>query len=188
MTGDGQSAAEIAASRGEGTATEFVCAWVDVVLNHRDWALAMGASTPELRLATAQHFIVQAQHLKALDIPDTIRDELAAELAAIDTSHALWNAYATASLDSFDDVRGKHLAHSTRPRPIDIEHEGVLLIEYDTSSVTPMTVDGQELKQVRTEEPPELQWPLVARRVSGLWLLASFRGELPRPGWPPFLG
>ncbi|SFW11524.1 hypothetical protein [Amycolatopsis australiensis] len=188
MTSDAQSAAEVAAGRGEGTAAEFVNAWVNVVLDDRNWALAMGVSTSELRLATAQHFIVRAQQLGVLEVPDDGRDEVAADLASVDTDHPLWNFYATYFLDSFDDVRGRQLAHSTRPRPIDVEHEGVLLIDYASSPGELMTVDGQEMKQLRAEHPPQPQWPLVARRVSHGWLLASFREQLPQPGWPPFLG
>jgi hypothetical protein len=48
-------------------------------------------------------------------------------------------------------------------------------------------VDGRELKY-RPADQPVVGWPLVVRRVRDSWLLASYGEDLPRPGWPPFLG
>jgi len=41
MSEAGQSPEKIAATASPGTAAEFVPAWADIVLNHRDWAAAM---------------------------------------------------------------------------------------------------------------------------------------------------
>lgn len=180
-----QTPEEITAALGGGSVAEFVGAWVDVVLNHQDWATAMGASTLELRLATAQEFILGAErHGASFTVGP--RDELAAQLATIDLDHPLWNAYAEAWLASFDAFRGHRLGIGTRTRPIDIDHEGVVVIDYEANPGETRTVNGQEMK-FDDGHGPQRQWPLIARRLPDSWLLAGFGEQLPRPGWPPFL-
>jgi hypothetical protein len=187
MTGDAQTPEEIAASVGDATAAEFVLAWADVVLNHRDWALAMQVATPELRLATAQQFVVEAGQVELPRVAAWDRDALVNDLAMVNTGTPLWDVYAAAFLDSFEAFRGIRLAVGTRQRPIDIDHERLVLIDYDNSPHEARKVDGQEMK-FREADQPIVGWPFVVRRMQDGWLLASYGEDLPRPGWPPFLG
>jgi hypothetical protein len=107
MTGDAQTPEEMAASIADGSAGEFVMAWADVVLNHRDWALAMRVATPELRLATAQQFVLGATQVGMSQVATWDRDVLANELAEVDTANPFWDAYAAAFLGSFEAFRGR---------------------------------------------------------------------------------
>jgi hypothetical protein len=187
MTGDAQSPEEMAARIADGSAGEFVKAWADVVLNHRDWAPAMRVATPQLRLATAQQFVLGAPQVGISQVAAWDRDVLANELAEVDTANPFWDVYAAAFLGSFEAFRGTRLAVGTRQRPIDIDHARVVLIDYDNSPHETRVVDGQELKY-RPADQPVVGRPLVVRRVQDSWLLASYGEDLPRPGWPPFLG
>ncbi|MEW2506039.1 hypothetical protein AB0878_36870 [Amycolatopsis sp. NPDC047767] len=176
---DDQSPEEMAAALSDGSAGEFVAAWADVVLNHRDWTLAMQVATPELRLATVQLFL---HSLGDIGLSNAERDAVAADLASINTSNPIWDDYAAALLGSFDERRqGGRLGVGTLQRPVDIDHERIVLIDYDNSPHEIRVVNGQEIK-VRPAEHELRGWPLLARRTPTGWLLASYGEELPEQG------
>lgn len=165
----------------------MVWAWVDVVLNEGDWSTAMRASTPELRLACAQHWVLAAQRARVSVVAGWDRDDLARALAAPDETNPCWPTYAHDRVNSFSHFRGINFGAGSRPRPVDLDHERVVLIDLDDNSHGRRTIGGRDLAY-RDEGQQIVGWPLLARRSRGTWIVASYGYDLPVPGWPPALG
>ena len=190
VSDDQQTPEEAEAQAGDGSVGQFVMLWVSAILDSGAWALAMATSTPELRLARAQAWVMNAQRTGQADGFD--RDALAASLAAVDESHALWSDYAAAEVQGFREVWGdvgNHLAVGSRPRPLDPDHELVLVVDYRTVP-NDEQAHGEHVAKV-VDSPTEVAaFPFVVRHYEGgRFLIASHNGpdNMPAPGWPPQL-
>lgn len=190
VSDDQQTPEEAEAQAGDGSVGQFVMLWVSAILDSGAWALAMATSTPELRLARAQAWVMNAQRTGQADGFD--RDALAASLAAVDESHALWSDYAAAEVQGFREVWGdvgNHLAVGSRPRPLDPDHELVLVVDYRTVP-NDEQAHGDHVAKV-VDSPTEIAaFPFVVRHYEGgRFLIASHNGpdNMPAPGWPPQL-
>lgn len=185
---DIQSPEEVAAQAGAGSVGQFVLAWLNTILEERDWATAMRHSTPELRLARAQAWVFKAQSTG--EVAGFSVHRVADELAAANEEHPLWSTFADAELRGFDQAWGdvrEHLAIGTRPRPLDPDHEVVVVADYRTVPSQELDHGGFEGKLVTRADIRA--WPMVVRHQGGQYLMASHNGpeRMPQPGWPPTL-
>jgi hypothetical protein len=104
-------------------------------------------------------------------------DDAAAEMAELDSQHPLWGAFAEIELRQLLAVPGMTIANlgaASRPRPIDVDLELVILVR----------TGGQPL-MFETEILLTDALPYLMRSTEAGWVVAAYGDRLPEPGWPP---
>lgn len=154
----------------------FTYWWLHSVIVQRDYLAAWQRCTFEFRLARAQAWIYN--NATWPDIAERQRDELAAELVAAETLDLMWAAFARTELDQMHEAWSSYAAGgwgaATRPRPIDLDHEVVLLL--DTAGEEVVFEQETLLTDAKV---------FTVRSTLGGWQMAAFGDRLPVPGWPP---
>lgn len=139
------------------------------------YALAWPLTDPDTRLAR-----VQAWMLETLAEPVDDRELVAHELTHPGCiEHPLWTAFASAEVAGYRMAHGhrhpERMGFLTRPRPIAIDYEVVLL------------APGDEQTVIKSGTPlPEGTVPFLMHFTEGRWHVAHAFGDSPvTPGWPP---
>lgn len=165
----------------EGVAT-FGLGWLTAILTEFRWDLAMQTATPELRRGHAEGWVLGALQTGEISLGE--RDEVLTALSAPDVDHRWWDRFALANhryyTRRFGDVRD-NLAVGSRPRPIDVDHELVGIVDYRT--VEQHGVEGRGGRGVfLTEAVPPFVW-LTLRHYPEGFLVAGidFIEDHPQP-------
>ncbi|HEY3439092.1 MAG TPA: hypothetical protein VGK35_15500 [Actinotalea sp.] len=167
---DAQPRAEAQAQVSEGSAGEFALAWLHAVLVMHRWDLAMQTATIAFRFRSATRWLAPTIAARRLH-PDDQEDVVAAFLA-LGTAHHLWHAYASSCVrEHTDRFAGchEHLAIGGRPRPLTVDREEFLVVDY-------RTVPGPDDHGVKLlEAPMDPLWSLVVKHLqSGYLMDASY--------------
>ena len=160
-----------------GAAMRLMVSWLETVLDSGDLSGAWQLVDPPLRLALVQSWIMMEQDRSEFMLED--RDELAAALAAPDSTHRLWSEFAHWRVTRWRNVLPGFVTDASRrgfvstPALVGVDLEAVLVSE--TSGGT---------RKIHAGGPVEVQRFLV-RHAPDLARLAGIGGVLPIPGWPP---
>jgi hypothetical protein len=181
-----QSPEEIAAQIVDGGPVATLEAWLLGVRELRQWPIPLGLMTDELRLACAQDYLLN------LEGAGHASDRSAAQALA-NAQHPEWPAFCQwlqEAIDVLFEGWPELVAVGSRPRPVDLDHELVLLVPYEDVDGPATTVPGVgEVKVVHDPDPSSVRLGFLMRRAHeapGGWLVAGWNGEQrPQPGWPP---
>jgi hypothetical protein len=184
-----QSPEEVAAQVADGGPVATLEAWLLGVRELRQWPTPLGLMTDELRLACAQDYLLHLEHAG-----DASNRSAAQALA--NAQHPECPAFCEwlqGAIDVLFDGWPGLVAVGSRPRPVDLDHELVLLVllvPYDNVNAPTTTVPGVgEVKVVRDPDPSSVHLGFLMRRTDEApagWLVAGWNGEQrPQPGWPP---
>lgn len=188
MTDGRQCPEEMAAQVADGSAAAVLDAWIMGVRELRQWPTPLGLMTPELRLTCAQAYVV------ALEQAGGSADRAMAQPLA-DVQHPAWPEFCEwlqASIDEMFEGWPELLGVASRPRPVDLDHELVVLVPYGDMQGPTSDVPG--LGPVRMVEDVVSgssvpQRGFLMRRdqqAPAGWLVAGWNGDRhPEPGWPP---
>lgn len=157
--------------------------WLAAVLERQDLAHAWPHTDHRWRLAWAQNWITANRRRARVQLRD--RDELAWSLATKGPKDPLWRPFARTELEALHEALPSDLhrwAVGGDVRPVDDEHEVVLLIEhFGPSGVHDPTQPGG--LDVRAGTVKVLMHRLSRRRG---WAVAGLGDPPtpPAPGWP----
>ncbi|TFV72482.1 hypothetical protein E4P40_20445 [Blastococcus sp. CT_GayMR20] len=179
---------EVAAMASDDGPIPTLTTWLLAVREDRRWDRAMELMTPELRLASAQRFVL-------LDDDGTPGGRAAAEalagLAAVE--HPLFAEFGEIWLEAMDESFAgwpAGIGFGSQPRPVDLDHELLIVVPYsDVTGPTRSLGGGREATQLRGEAADIRQLGFLMRHAPDAptgWLLAGWRyDQKPEPGWPP---
>lgn len=155
---DTQTREEAEAQTAEGTAGEFALVWLHAVVVMHRWDLALQTSTPAFRWRSAARWADNA--VAAGTLPANDRDDTCAALTALGFDHRHWSAYADACVREHTDYladASHHLALGGRPRPVSVDLEEFLVVDYRT--VPGVDDDGVKL----LDAPIDPLWRVVVK-------------------------
>lgn len=125
---DRQTPEEMAAHLGDEGPAPVAEAWLAAIYERGSWELALSLCTEHLRRRVAEDFVDDASPLGGQSLADAV-----AALSRIDRSHPLWPSLSSTWLGWFGNIHDgtvNDLAFGSRPRPVDIDHEIVVVVDY----------------------------------------------------------
>ena len=158
MDHDTQTREEAEAQTADGSAGEFVLIWLHAVVVMHRWDLAMQSATRAFRRRSATRWADNA--IAAGTLPAEDRDDACGAFTALGFDHHLWAAYADACVREHTDylaAASHHLALGGRPRPVSVDLEEFLVVDYRT--VPGVDDDGVKL----LESPIDPLWRVVVK-------------------------
>lgn len=166
MEDDTQTRAEAEAQVTDGSAGEFALVWLHAVVVMQRWDLAMQSATLAFRTQSASRWLEGAIAAGALPAED--RDDAHSAFVALGFEHRLWSLYAEACVRAHAErLAGahRHLALGGRPRPISVDREEFLFVDYRT--VPGVDDDGVKL----LESPIDPLWRVVVKHFDWGYLI-----------------
>lgn len=171
-----QSAEELAAHYGPGGPVAAAFQWLELVLVAGDFRAAWERMDANLRLCRAQAWLWNNRTHPLFAPLDPL--EQIAPLLVDGGPPALWDDFAAVELEQLQAAwmskYERELGAASRPRPIGVDLEIVVLIPTDGTvtrfETTTLVDDALEF---------------IVRNVEGRWLIAAYGDQLPEPGWPP---
>lgn len=146
---------EVQAQVGDGSNGESVLSWFGTILNHGDWLLAVQFMGGELR---RNHACSWAED--AATTGELLGHEIAEVIEALvepDSSHPCWPGYARANLDWYGGQFGdfmEHIAIGSLPRPLAVDLEGFILVDYRAVDAPETEVNGLPRRRVDDRPAP----------------------------------
>ena len=163
---DTQTREEAEAQTADGSAGNFVLAWLHAVVVMHRWDLAMQTATRAFRTRSATRWADNA--IAAGTLPMDDRDDACSAFTALGVEHHYWAAYADACVREHTDYladASHHLALGGRPRPVSIESEEFLVVDYRTAP----GVDDDGVKIL--ELPIDPLWRVVVKHYDWGYLV-----------------
>jgi hypothetical protein len=170
-----QTREELHAHFGPGGPVAAIRHFLRLIHEAQDFPAAWRMMDDNLRLCRAQAWLWDNRNSPDVAVFDLAN--AADAIAKIDSRHPLWGEFPATELRQLlgvPDMTIANLGAASRPRPIDVDLELVIVMR---TGGEPLMFDSETLL---TDALPYLM-----RSTDAGWVVAAYGDRLPEPGWPP---